>query len=452
VVVGSGFGGLFAVRALRRAPVDVTLLARTTQHLFQPLLYQVATGILSPGEVAPVTREVLQRQHNATVLLGDVVDVDLDRRTVVSQSLAGALVTPYDHLVVAAGSSQSYFGDEEFARLAPGLKSIDDALEVRGRIFGAFELAERVPVGALRDRLMTFVVVGAGPTGVEMAGQIAELAQRALPRQFRRIDTRRSRIVLVDAAHAVLPGMPSRLSGAAERRLRRLGVEVLLGAPVVSMDERSVTVVTGAGSRTIPAATKVWAAGVSASPLAALLADRAGASVDAAGRVAVEPDLSLPGHPEVFVVGDMAATGLPGVAQVAIQGGRYAAEQIDRSVRCLPGRRPFHYRDKGTLATVSRFSAVAWVGRLQVTGFVAWLLWLAVHLFYLIGFKNRVSTLMHWAVTFVGGSRAERAVTSQQVLGRVALQRLEERGLSVDGVENVESVDDPRDGRPAQPA
>ena len=426
VVVGSGFGGLFCTRALRRATVDVTLVARTTHHLFQPLLYQVATGILSPGEIAPATREVLRRQRNATVLLGDVVDVDLARRTVTSVSFNGSLVTSYDYLVVAAGSSQSYFGHDDFAQYAPGMKTVDDALELRGRILGAFELAERANDDEERERLMTFVVVGAGPTGVEMAGQIAELARTALPGQFRRIDTRRVRILLVDAAPSVLPGMPAKLSRYATRRLERLGVEVVLGSPGVGVDDDSVTLEAPAGRRRIAASTKVWAAGVAASPLGALLAARAGVAVDHAGRVPVGDDLTLAGHPEVFVVGDMAATGLPGVAQAAIQGGRYAASQIDRRVRGRSPRAPFRYRDKGTLATVSRFSAVAAVGPVQLTGFVAWLTWLGVHLFYLIGFKNRVTTLLHWTITFVGSGRAERAITTQQVLGRVALQRLEQ--------------------------
>jgi NADH dehydrogenase len=432
VVVGSGFGGLFGTKALRRSDVEVTMIAKTTHHLFQPLLYQVATGILSEGEIAPPTREVLARQKNATVLLGEVIGIDLEGRTVTSQVLGRELVTPYDSLIVAAGAGQSYFGNDQFSRFAPGMKSVDDALELRGRIFGAFELAELFAAqGRNVDHLLTFVVVGAGPTGVEMAGQIAELAHRTLERDFRTINTRKARVILLDAAAQVLPPFGAKLGAWTEKRLERLGVEVQLGAMVVAVDERGLEVQDRDGSRRrIEAVTKVWAAGVQASPLGRTLAEQTGASLDRAGRIAVNPDLTLPGHPEVFVVGDMSAlNNLPGVAQVAIQGARYAAQQIDRRIRGKAPQAPFKYFDKGSMATISRFSAVATVGRLRLSGFVAWLMWLGVHLFYITGFKNQVTALLHWAVTFIGNDRSERTSTLQQIFAREALSRLD-RGAS----------------------
>jgi NADH dehydrogenase len=428
VVIGSGFGGLFGTKALRRSDVDVTMVAKTTHHLFQPLLYQVATGILSEGEIAPPTREVLARQKNATVLLGEVSGIDLAARTVTSQVLGRELVTPYDSLIVAAGAGQSYFGNDHFARFAPGMKSIDDALELRGRIFGAFELAELfASQGRDVDHLLTFVVVGAGPTGVEMAGQIAELARYTLKSDFRAINTRQVRVILVDAASQVLPPFGAKLGAWTERRLGELGVEVQLGAMVVAVDERGLEVQDRDGTRRrIEAVTKVWAAGVQASPLGRTLSEQTGAALDRAGRIAVNPDLTLPGHPEVFVVGDMAALdNLPGVAQVAIQGARYAAREIDRRARGKAPQPPFKYFDKGSMATISRFSAVATVGRLRLSGFIAWLMWLAVHLFYITGFKNQVTALLHWAVTFIGNDRSERTATEQQIFAREALQRLD---------------------------
>jgi NADH dehydrogenase len=426
VVIGSGFGGLFATKALRKEPVDVTLVSRTTHHLFQPLLYQVATGVLSQGEVAPATREVLSRQRNAEVLLGDVTSIDLEKRTVTSTSPLGVTVTPYDSLVVAAGAGQSYFGNDQFAEHAPGMKSIDDALELRGRIFGAFELAELESDPAAIERLLTFVVVGAGPTGVEMAGQIAEMAHRTLRRDFRNIDPRQARILLLDAAPAVLGSFGERLSEKAARQLAELGVEVQLNVKVVDVDGEGVEVLDADGHRRrIEASTKVWAAGVAASPLARELAEQSGAELDRAGRIKVNADLTLPGHPEVYVVGDMMALdGLPGVAQVAMQGGKHAAHQIARRLHGEDAGAPFRYRDKGSMATVSRFHAVASVGPVRVAGFVAWLMWLGVHLVYLIGFKNRVTTLLHWMVSFVGRGRSERTTTFQQVEARNAMARL----------------------------
>ena len=428
VVVGSGFGGLFGTQALRRADVDVTLIAKTTHHLFQPLLYQVATGILSEGEIAPATREVLARQQNAHVLLGNVTQLDLAARTVTSRVLDRETVTPYDTLLVAAGAGQSYFGNDHFAKYAPGMKSIDDALELRGRIFGAFEWAELASTPKEIDRLMTFVVVGAGPTGVEMAGQIAELSRRTLPRDFRNIDTRRARIILLDAAPTVLGAFGDQLGAKATDKLKDLGVEVQLGAMVVGVDATGIEVRDSDGTvRRIESVCKVWAAGVQASELGAQLAEQSGAAIDRAGRVEVNDDLTLPGHPEVFVVGDMASLkGYPGVAQVAIQGARYAADQITRRLTGKPARPAFEYHDKGSMATISRFSAVASIGNLRFSGFVAWLLWLAVHLVYIIGFKHRLTTLLHWTVSFLGRGRSERTVTEQQVFARTAIEQLGE--------------------------
>ncbi|HET6698172.1 MAG TPA: NAD(P)/FAD-dependent oxidoreductase [Nocardioidaceae bacterium] len=426
VVIGSGFGGLFATKELRRADVEVTMVAKTTHHLFQPLLYQVATGILSEGEIAPPTREVLASQKNARVLLGEVTDIDLQRKTVTSHVLNRETVTPYDSLIVAAGSTQSYFGNDQFAEFAPGMKSIDDALELRGRIFGAFELAELAEPDENVDHLLTFVVVGAGPTGVELSGQIAELADRTLRRDFRRINTRRARVILLDAAGQVLPPFGKRLGRKTQKELERLGIEVQLGAMVVDVDERGLVVQDKDGTRRrIDAVTKIWAAGVQASPLTRPLSEQTGAELDRAGRIKVNSDLTLPGHPEVFVVGDMInLDNLPGVAQVAIQGAKYAAHEIENRLRGRAPQEPFHYFDKGSMAIISRFRAVAMVGRLRLTGPIAWLMWLGVHLVYITGFKNRVTALLHWAVSFIGRGRSERTTTEQQVFARAALSRL----------------------------
>ena len=343
VIVGTGFGGLFTAQALRKAPVDITLIGKTGHHLFQPLLYQVATGILSEGEIAPSTREIVRRHDNTRVVLGEVTDINLEARTVTSSVLGRVSTFEYDELIVAAGAGQSYFGNDRFAEYAPGMKSIDDALELRGRIFGAFELAELATDQAEIDRLMTFVVVGAGPTGVEMAGQIAELAHRTLRRDFRNIDPTTARIVLLDAAPIVLPAFGDKLGGRARRQLNEIGVEVQLGAMVTDVDADGLEVKDADGQvRRIPAATKIWAAGVQASPLARMLGEQSGAEVDRAGRVAVLPDLTLPGHPEVHVVGDMTSLDkLPGVAQVAIQGGKYAADRHQAEARgqAAAGRR-----------------------------------------------------------------------------------------------------------------
>ena len=428
VVIGSGFGGLFGTKALKHSEVDVTMVAKTTHHLFQPLLYQVATGILSQGEIAPPTREILHGQENATVLLGEVTDIDLAQRTVTSELLGRTNTLHYDSLIVAAGAGQSYFGNDQFAEFAPGMKSIDDALELRGRIFGSFELAELAAQrGEPFEHLLTFVVVGAGPTGVELAGQIAELARRTLKRDFKNISTERARVILVDAAAQVLPPFGAKLGEKSKDALEKLGVEVVLGAMVTDVDERGLEwkFKDGRTQRT-ESVTKIWAAGVQASPLGRQLSEQTGAPLDRAGRIGVNPDLTLPGHPEVFVVGDMISLdNLPGVAQVAIQGAKYAAKEIDRRLEGKPSQGPFKYFDKGSMATISRFNAVASVGKLKLSGFIAWLMWLAVHLFYITGFKNRLTAVLHWFISFLGRGRSERTTTIQQIFARSALERLE---------------------------
>jgi NADH dehydrogenase len=451
VVVGTGFGGLFAARSLQNAPVDITLIGKTTHHLFQPLLYQVATGILSEGEIAPPTREILRRQQNARVVLGEVTDIDVDARTVTSTILGRTTVYPYDELIVAAGAGQSYFGNDHFAEFAPGMKSIDDALELRGRIFGAFELAELAEDPDEIDRLLTFVVVGAGPTGVEMAGQIAELARRTLRRDFRHIDPTSARVVLLDAAPKVLPSFGEKLGGRARRQLNEIGVEVQLGAMVTDVDANGIEVKDADGQvRRINAATKIWAAGVQASPLGRQLGEQTGAEVDRAGRIAVGPDLTLPGHPEIHVVGDMMSLDkLPGVAQVAIQGGRYSAEAIRRRLAGRSPQGPFRYKDKGSMATISRFSAVADLGKVKFEGFTAWMMWLVVHLFYIVGFKSRVTTVLHWTVSFLGRGRSQRVATQQQVYGRLALEHAgpDFAESKTGGVKETAVVDEDRSGR-----
>jgi NADH dehydrogenase len=428
VVIGSGFGGLTAARALKNAPVDVRMIARTQHHLFQPLLYQVATGILSEGEIAPATRQILRNQRNAQVLLGDVVEIDLAERKVVAEVLGHQYETPYDSLIVAAGANQSYFGNDQFAEFAPGMKTIDDALEVRGRILGAFELAEATSDPALRDKLLTFTVVGGGPTGVELAGQIAELAAQTLKKTFRRIDSTQARVILLDAGTSVLTPMGAKLGHKAQAQLESMGVDIQLGAKVVDVDVEGLTVQDSDGStRRIESVCKVWSAGVAASPLGAQIAEQVGAEVDRAGRVEVLPDLTVPGHPNVFVIGDMASVpGVPGMAQGAIQGARYAARAIRADVRaaCAPlpepfhcaAREPFHYFDKGSMATVSRFSAVAKVGSLELAGFVAWMAWLFLHLWYLVGFKTKLTTFISWMTTFLTLSRGQLTITERQTL------------------------------------
>ncbi|MGZ6777603.1 MAG: NAD(P)/FAD-dependent oxidoreductase [Mycobacterium sp.] len=437
VIVGSGFGGLTAAKALKHADVDIKLIAKTTHHLFQPLLYQVATGIISSGEIAPPTRMILRKQKNAQVLLGEVTHVDLAKKSVRSKLLGHTYVTPYDTLIVAAGAGQSYFGNDHFAEFAPGMKSIDDALELRGRIIGAFEQAERSSDPARREKLLTFVVVGAGPTGVEMAGQISELSDYTLKGAFRHIDSTKARVILLDAAPAVLPPMGEKLGKKAQARLEKMGVEIQLNAMVTDVDRNGITVKDPDGTtRRIECATKVWSAGVSASPLGKDIADQSTAEIDRAGRLKVGPDLAVPGYPNVFVIGDMAAVeGVPGMAQGAIQGGKYAANTIKAELRGADPfeREPFEYFDKGSMATVSRFSAVAQIGPLEFSGFIAWLAWLLLHLVYLVGFRRKITTLLSWTVTFLGRARGNLYITEQQAYARTRIEELEEIAAAVEG-------------------
>lgn len=422
VVVGGGFGGVQAVRKLRRAPVEITLIDRRNFHLFQPLLYQVATGALSPGEIASPLRGIFKRDRNVRVLLGEVTGFDLPGQRLLLGRLPDGgerLEIPYDSLVVAAGSSYSYFGHDEWRPLAPDLKGLESALDVRSRILTAFEAAEVEPDPDRRAAWLTFVVVGAGPTGVELAGQIAELARDTLRRDFRTIDTREARILLVEMEERILTSFPPRLSERAARELEGLGVAPLVGHKVVAIDEGSVVLEAGEGeTMRVPARTVVWAAGVVASELAGALAAESGAALDRVGRVAVGPDLTLSGHPEVLVVGDMAqvhdADGkpvpLPGVAPVAMQQGRYAARVIrDRLRRREPPS--FRYRDKGNLATIGRGKAIADINGLQLSGLLAWLAWLFVHLFYLIGLQNRLLVFIRWVSSFVTRGRGARLIT-----------------------------------------
>lgn len=423
VIVGAGFAGLFATKHLKSEAVDVTVIDRTTHHLFSPLLYQVATGILSEGEIAPAIRDVLRAQHNARVVWGDVVDVDLDERTVTSRSMGHELVTAYDSLIVAAGARSSYFGHDEFGAHAPGLKTIDDAMEVRARIFGAFEMAEIESDPERRAAWLTFVVVGAGPAGVEMAGQIAELSRQSLRSNFRSIDPRKARILLLDGAPRILGAFDESLSKKAAAQLRRLGVEIELGAIVTGVDAESIEVKSGEESRTVRTMTKVWAAGIQASSLGALLARRSGAELTRSGQVRVTPDCSLPGHREVFVVGDMMALDhLPGLAEVAMQSGRHAASEIRRRLEGDTGTRPFHYLDLGSLAAISRFYAVGQRGRVRLSGAPGWIVWLTVHLVFLTGFKSRADALFHWIISLFGRARAERTITRRQGLARPPLE------------------------------
>ncbi|HYZ67020.1 MAG TPA: NAD(P)/FAD-dependent oxidoreductase [Mycobacterium sp.] len=443
VIIGSGFGGLNAAKALKRADVDIKMIARTTHHLFQPLLYQVATGIISSGEIAPPTRIILRKQKNVQVLLGNVTHIDLANKTVKSELLGHSYVTPYDSLIIAAGAGQSYFGNDHFAEWAPGMKTVDDALELRGRILGAFEQAERSSDPARREKLLTFTVVGAGPTGVEMAGQIAELADHTLKGAFRHIDSTQAKVILLDAAPAVLPPMGEKLGKKAQARLEKMGVDIQLGAMVTDVDRNGITVKDSDGTiRRIESATKVWSAGVSASPLGRDLAEQSDVELDRAGRVKVLPDLSLPGHRNVFVVGDMAAVeGVPGMAQGAIQGAKYAAKAIKAELRGAdPARRePFQYFDKGSMATVSRFSAVAKVGPIEFGGFIAWLAWLVLHLVYLVGFKTKITTLLSWTVTFLSTARGNLTITEQQAYARTRIEELQEIAASVKDTERAAS-------------
>jgi NADH dehydrogenase len=426
VVVGGGFGGLQAVLALRRASVEVTLVDRRNFHLFQPLTYQVATGALSPGEIAYPLRAIVKGQRNARVILAEVADLDLDARQLRLRSVAGVPAPasiPYDTLIVAGGSHYSYFGHDDWRQYAAEVKSLESALVVRGRILGAFEAAEMEPDAQRRAAWLSFVVVGAGPTGVEIAGQIAELSRDTLRHDFRSIDPRTGRIVLVETADRVLTSFPAKLSARAERSLSRLGVTPMLGRTVVSIDGGGVTIQDADGvTERIATRTVVWAAGVSASGLASRLGELTGAECDSAGRVAVEGDLTLPGHPEVLALGDMIRVRgpdgepivLPGTAPVAMQQGRYAARVVRDRLRGR-ARAPFAYHDKGNLATIGRAAAVADIRGLKLSGFIAWITWVVVHLWYLVGFQNRVLVFIRWSFSFFTHGRGARLMTGEPV-------------------------------------
>jgi len=423
VIVGGGFGGLNAARELGRDPrVAVTLVDRRNFHLFQPLLYQVATGALSPGDIAQPLRSVLRRNRNTTVLLGEAVGVDLERREVL-MSDGGPI--PYDTLVVATGARHSYFGRDDWAAHAPGLKSIDDALEIRRRILIAFEAAEREQNPERRHEWMTFVVVGGGPTGVELAGALGEISNDTLRRDFRSIHPPDARIILVEALDRVLPPYPPDRSASAKRQLERLGVEVRTGTRVVDLDERSVRVQVGEAQQEIPTRTVLWAAGVQASSFARAVATATGAETDRAGRIVVGRDLTIPGHPEIYAVGDDAVQPwkkdrpVPGVAQGAIQPGQYVGRAIRRRLSGEPVS-PFRFKDKGDVAVIGRLAGVTnigWLGRFgRQGGFTAWLMWLVIHIFYLIGFANRIVVVIRWAWSFFTSGRGTRLITGSPLL------------------------------------
>jgi NADH:ubiquinone reductase (H+-translocating) len=415
VIIGGGFGGLSVARGLAREPVRVTLLDRSNHHLFQPLLYQVAMAGLSPGEIAVPIRSVLSRQANARVLLAEVTNVDLVQKRVETRE---ALPLDYDYLVVATGAENSYFGHDDWARVAPGLKDLDDAVEVRRRVLLAFEAAEREPDPGIQRQHLTFVVIGGGPTGVELAGAIAELATFVLARDFRAIHSDATRVVLVEGSERILSGFDAKLSALAAKSLHEMGVEVRTGLRVTSMDETGVS----CGSERIAASTVLWAAGVRGSGLS----QKIGLPVDRQGRAIVEHDCSIADHREVFVIGDAAAFiteghehGLPGVSPVAMQQGRFVARQIARSVVGAPRQR-FKYVDKGSMATIGRSRAVAQVGKLQLSGFLAWMAWLCVHIFYLIDFRNRVVVLLDWTWAYFAYRRGSRLITGRRLLAGAA--------------------------------
>ncbi len=405
VIIGAGFAGLNAAKALAGAPVRVTLLDRKNHHTFQPLLYQVALAVLSPAEIATPIRTVLRGARNIDVLLGEVKSFNLAQRTVI----ADGLEVGYDYLIVAAGATHAYFGHPEWAHIAPGLKTIEDSLEIRRRVLLAFEMAEREAIAKGEHVDLNFVVIGAGPTGVELAGAISDISKRYMAHDFRAIDPKRARIILLEGGPRVLPAYPPDLSASAEKQLRDLGVEVRTNALVTNVAPNLVTV----GQEKIPATVVLWGAGVSASPLGKLL----GVPTDKAGRVIVEPDLTIPGHPEIQVIGDLAASiengkPVPGVAPAAIQMGKFAARQVRRAIKGQP-REPFHYLDKGSLATIGRSKAVADLGKLHFSGYFAWLAWLFIHLLFLIGFRNRIMVMLEWAWAYITYSQGARLITGE---------------------------------------
>jgi len=423
VVVGGGFGGLNATRALDGADVDVTVVDRTNHHLFQPLLYQVAAGILPPGLIAPALRAVIKNERNAQVLLADVQDLDLDRRVVSARGPDGRdFELPYDTLVVAAGATHSYFGKDQFAEYAPGMKTVEDARYLRDGILSKFEMAELATDPVERAEWLTFVVIGAGPTGVELVGQIAELAHTVLPRDYRSVDTHEARIVLLEGAGAVLPPFAPKLQEYTKKRLEAMGVEVRLNSLAVDMDHESITVKGPEGLDTIRARTRIWAAGVQASPLARMLAAKVGVETDRAGRIPVEPDCSLPGHPEVFAIGDMVSLNkLPGVAQPAMQEGKYVGKVIRARLAGEPAPPPFRYFDKGSMATIGHRAAVADAFGMKFTGFTAYVMWGFIHVMYLVGWGNRLGTVYTWArALWFSHNRGHRIITFESAREELA--------------------------------
>jgi NADH dehydrogenase len=420
VILGGGFGGLYTAKALRSAPVQVTLIDKRNFHLFQPLLYQVATGSLSPGEICSPLRSVLAKQKNTQVLLAEAYDLDAGRRSLIIND--GEI--PYDTLIVSTGSQNYYFGNDQWAHIAPGLKSVEDATQIRHKILFAFEAAEREHDPAARRAWLTFVVVGAGPTGVELSGALGEIANDTLKNEFRSIRPEEANILLLDGSPRVLPPYPEELSEAAEKHLIALGVRSRGNVRVTNIDPRGVTFKGPNGQERIGARTVLWAAGVTASPFGKILADRAGAPLDQHGRVKVNPDLTVPGHPEIIVIGDLAATEqdgqpLPGVAPVAMQQGKYAAKLVEARLdhREL---RPFHYLDKGSLAVIGRAAAVAYFfgGKLKIHGFIAWLVWLFVHLMYIVQFENRILVFVQWGLQYLTFNRGARLITGYQHVPR----------------------------------
>ncbi len=417
VVVGGGFGGINVTHALARADVDVTIVDRTNHHLFQPLLYQVAAGILPEGLIAPALRSVIRKQANARTLLADVKDIDVPGRAVSAVAPDGRKLTlRYDTLVVASGATDAYFGHDEWAEFAPGMKTLEDARHLRSHILSAFEMAELATEPAKRAAYLTFVVVGAGTKGVELVGQLAELAHQVLPRDYRSVVTTEARILLVEAGPAVLGAFHPKLQHYTRRRLEKMGVEVRLNTAAVGLGHHSITVKGPEGEEQIPARTKIWAAGVRASPLAEMLAEATGAETDRAGRIAVLPDCSLPGHPEVFAVGDMISLNqLPGVAQPAIQEGKYVGKLIRARLDSGAPVKPFRYLDKGSMATIGHLSAVTQSFGMKFTGVIGYTMWGFVHVLYLIGWGNRLAAVFSWgrALTFTK-NRAHRLITFEQ--------------------------------------
>ncbi len=426
VIVGGGFGGLPAARRLGTKPdeVDVVLVDRRNHHLFQPLLYQVATGMLSPGEIAPPLRHVLRKHKNVRVELAEVTGFDLEHKVVHAEVANGVLPLelPYDSLIVAAGANQSYFGNDQFARYAPGMKTIDDARELRRRILGAFEMAEMMRDDTSRSLWLTVVIVGAGPTGVELAGQVRELATRCLRGEFRKFEPFDIRVILLDAGSMPLAPFGPKLSAKAAKTLEKMGVELRMGAKVIGIDARGVdTEGTDGEKARIEAGTVIWAAGVQASPLAGMLAEASGAETDRSGHIATLPDCTLPGHPEVYCVGDMTTLNhLPGVAEVAMQGSLHAANSVLRRLNGEPVS-SYKYRDLGSVAALGRFKAIASVKKLRLSGFVGWLVWFFVHLAFLSGFGNRLSTMLRWFRTMIGRGRGEREFSTAHSGGDLSL-------------------------------